>query len=1671
MYSIDPPYHQQQILDSLPGWTKHLHHTHASRLLRRAHAEHVNAEGQFPEWFTQATPEQQIDLRNAIHRRTTSHKALAKALKGLRGITEFCQPLLQAELGLTVPVTDAQFRFQPFTSHQEGDFPDPDASHSTPRPLTFIEQPTGSATLTSLLEAALHNFEGMPEVGSFSTLQASITDSTELPGLSTSQFVSRCRTLDLGQRYQAHLQSLYGGDRKAQVQPAWVQARRDELAVKCVIAHLRGKLSDAGYQALRQFCVTDTVPRYGTHPIVARTLTLLDFQVHDLLLLTPTGVTTPPYIAYLPFDDEHPVQEFASLLALGRYMRLRLLEPAFRERFLEHVALKDRPEMARKLTARLFEKPHSHMFPLELPSPAFGETEPGVHPWQGQVVDEAHEQDDAPRPVRFPALAVHEVSIAFPVWPKLFNAHVQRLQADARGIAVPTADMDAKARAERLAHWAERGLTLLNVAAVFVPGLDAVMLAVNAAQVMASIFHGFEAWSEGNNAEAVAQVESLLVNLGSVIVIAGAAKLAKASGFVDWMNSIWVDGEQRLWHPQLEQYRSPVALPEGLLPDAEGILAHDGRHFIELGDDVHEVARDAEGHWRIVHPNDPQAYQPRIEGNGKGAWRMKHERPQDWSRVTLMRRLGPLSKGLKDEDLLAALDSTALDRGVLEQLHADGRRPPALLEDALRRLEADTTADDIIARTRAGSPLAAYKQFAATALGELSGWPEDVVLEVFDGTEPMGSATRYGRNWLGDTVIPLTRTDLDNGDLARIVLEHLDEDAVNALLPEGTDTAHRQQALQTLMADQLASKRQSLFDSFYNSTSEAAWPSTAPLGRQFPSLPRQALEELAGQANTRERETLLADRVPLRIAEEARLMQAHARLDRAILGLYRSSLANADTQSIRAGLLAKHPQWTTEQCYHAALADRPRAARLIGQQPLPKGFRSPLRLGDGRVGYPLSPGIFASRAERELHALYPGLADRELRQLLTTLRARGNATEQIQALRTQLDGLRQQLKDWASTGANDWGEEVGQFYNRASDVLIRAWQRMDGETLTLSNLALDAMPSLSARFDHITELVLENLNVTELPNDFLQAFPSLRRVEVTSSPQIRTSSLLRALRNAPQLRELRLSGTRMEQLPAVANEVLPQLQHLRSLSLPRNRLTLTPQDLQMLAGLRLETLDLRANRIVLDADTASQFRNMGELRELRLSNNPLVTSPDLTGLDNLATLHLDSCQLERWPAGLSGLMQRTPSMLRELDLSMNRIDQVPDMPALLVSPYVEGLLGRRSQYRFRFNHNPLDENARRGLEVAGVSVEPLSEATGQALAPAPATAPRINWLEHATEPQQTTWKALFDEDGHASLRQVVEQVGMSASARRQPKAFARQVWALLERAAASTRLRKRLEQVASAFPVSCGDAGADAFDTLQIEIMAYDEAGGAQVATAPLFQFFRRLFRRDQVNELAQTLFNARLARRNALHTLDAWHALPVGERGVRPTVPPLHRFDTVSDDVLLNGLGQGLDLIEMRMALRTGLSRTLEFPALQHDMLYRDTADISALTEEAIGDEVETRDEDAQARRQWVSRQPTWRRLLRSEYRARFDALRKRWDVGVDYLEGNELEGPLEPPVADALSQALHRSPLGEDGQPLRLEIASDQYVAGMNRMALGLEEDEDALYLKLTTRRDPNN
>ncbi|MEX5624210.1 hypothetical protein ABFV62_29200, partial [Pseudomonas syringae] len=79
-----------------------------------------------------------------------------------------------------------------------------------------------------------------------------------------------------------------------------------------------------------------------------------------------------------------------------------------------------------------------------------------------------------------------------------------------------------------------------------------------------------------------------------------------------------------------------------------------------------------------------------------------------------------------------------------------------------------------------------------------------------------------------------------------------------------------------------------------------------------------------------ERESLTNGRVPLRIAEEARLLQARARLDRAILGIFRPSLATDDSQRVQQALQAEHPQADSAQLLQLALGDRQHCASLLG---------------------------------------------------------------------------------------------------------------------------------------------------------------------------------------------------------------------------------------------------------------------------------------------------------------------------------------------------------------------------------------------------------------------------------------------------------------------------------------------------------------------------------------------------------------------------------------------------------------------------------------------------------------------------------------------------------------------------------------------------------------------
>ncbi|MBF8758000.1 dermonecrotic toxin domain-containing protein [Pseudomonas guariconensis] len=1648
-------FHHAQIVRTLPTWCKALPARRLPDLLSRLRKDYLQADGTAHAWYAKASAEDRQALNAAIDLRDSSRKALQDALKPLKGITDFCKPLLEQRLGIDDPVDQAQYHFQPFKQVLEV-LTEPTATVAAQTGQARYERdPNGKPRTLSLLEAALHNFESADEAGPFSTLQRSKTDTSPITspvaGLTAAGFVKICRDLDLGRQYQTHLESLYDGPASAWIQRLSIQASRDELCVQAWIARLQNRVTVAGHAALMQMCESAASPCYGSHALKCWRISLFTTPLNEVLLIGPDqDDQTNPCMVYIPGAPDAPLHEYASASQAASDLAKRMQDTA-----LLRVMIGLAPHTLQgALSAKLYQA-------LFVEKRLFG------------------------RKVRLnkkaPRLLFERVALPDNPWMTLHHNHVRRLKSDAASIAVPTADAQAKSRLKRLEHWLSVGLDVLNVAAMFVPLLNPIMMSIGAAQIMGSVFHGIEAWEDDDTAEALAQVESIAVNIASAAAIGAGLKALKASGFVDALQSIHHEGGERLWRPDLAAYQNPVNLPGDLSADAQGLYTLDGQHYVRIEGQAYALEQDAHGDWRLLHPSATDAYRPRLTHNSHGAWRLALEQPLDWSDIQLVRRLGHVTDGLEDADLIMAMAATGTDANVLRRVHIDGQRPPALLIDTLKRLRIDQETDDVIIRVRHAQPLAAYKHYALPALPTLPGWPQDHVILAFEGPESVGNVTRYGAAQVPDEVqIKITRTELEQGQLSQTVLSQMTPQAVTTLLSTNGADAQDVSALNDILADHLADQRGSVFESLYKSRQPALSAATEVLAGQFGGLPVDALEAILDNASPTEAQRLAAGRVPLRIAEEARRLQARARLDQALLGLNRANLANADSKRLADALAVEQPDASPAERLEAAQADRDLAARLIGQQPIKPRWRSPMRLSDGRAGYPLSGRFRFSNLLRSgrdaththLQSLYPGLNPEQIRALARDMARHGDVAGQIRVLGEQRTTLAESLQNWTDTGPQDEYDNRRRF----SRLLNRTWGRDGGQHLHLDYLVLDTLPSLPVPFPHITELSMDSLHLQTIPEDFLQSFPNLQRLELANNPQLDTRALFQALRSAPGLRSLAITRTPIAQLDAAAREALGAMRHLHTLHISRAGLTLNAADMQLLAQLPLQILQLDANAIDLTPNLAAHFSQMRSLRELSLSNNPLGNAPQLGELHNLEGLYLDGCLLTQWPTGLTELMERQDFRLRDLQLSTNHITEFPALERILQSPFVNELRTGRRLIIWTFFDNGIPEETAERLRGAGVRVletRALQPQVAQAELPVvpPEVAP-VQWLATATDAQRQLWNDLFEDGAYPDLRQVLERAGRSAQARNSPRALARQIWALLETASRDESLRDHLEQIASDFPATCGDAGTDGLSTLEIEVLAYNESTDGKIAGPRLFSFYSRLYRREQVNELAMRIYASRL-RRQARYL--AWKNVPAGQRGALPALPPLDPLD----DISLEQLGQSLvDDIEIRLALRQATAARLEFPEPSHEMLYRQTAMISEHTVDEVVDAIERLDEDESndpLRQAWIARQPSWQRFLEKRFARDFDALTERWQSGLDYLEycmdaEAEPVETLDEAVIKVLTPVLPEPLQDAAGQLRRVGVNEGVHLKATSVVLQGRQNAVEALLLDLTKQQDPN-
>ncbi|MDR6710832.1 Leucine-rich repeat (LRR) protein [Pseudomonas hunanensis] len=1616
------PYHLAQITRSLPAWSKQLPKDQIGQFVQRLQKDYLDNDGNPCHWFTTAAELDQQALRRAIAQRDATLRDLQALLADLQGISAFCTPLLQQRLAIDVPVTQAQYRFQPTQVQQPGGLPSGPDVPSEQLPII----PRGQAQLRSLLEAALHNFEGLSDTTRLSGLQVSRTDFSALPGLNLTDFIEQCRDLDLGQRYQDHLASIYHGTAAEQIQALAIRARRDEFRVQTRIARLKELISLPASAALHALCGNAPAPDYARRPLRTWQITLFGIPIHEMLLIAPAeNGKDDPVILYLPGADD-PLREFISLGQVFQYMRGKLLDEAFRKYFVALAPRALQPELMTRLKRALFTNADN----------SSGE----------KLISRTHIH-----------LQSSDELLPSQPWQHLERSHVERIKADARTIAVPTADVDARVRLERLEHWLEVGLTLLNVAAMCVPVLNPLMLTIGAAQIMGSVFHGIEAWEEGDNAEALAQLQSVLLNLAVVGAVGGGAAALKASGFVDAMRSIRIGNRERLWHPTLQGYASPIEIPALQSPDARGQYHIDGRTYARVDGTLCEQFQDHDGTWRVRHPQAPLAYAPPLADNGAGAWRLADDSPLEWDRQTLLRRLGRLDDDLSQQALEHAWRSGPFDDGVLQRLHLSGTKLPAAFEDALARLKAERQARLMIEHVRHARPLAAYKNFAVPALVELPGWPENHVIEVFHGPERWGEATRYGRlpAQSGDVFVQISRTELDNGELAEAVLAQLQDPAVfsdTSLAPNA-----RSQALQNRLADHLEQRRQGITQSLYQSQQPAPTAAGTRLSGQFPGLPSLIIEEVVSHASVLERQQIASAsaRIPLRILEEARRLQAQLRLDRAILGLYQPALATADSDLLIEGLQADNPGLSGELLFEAAANDRAQAARLIGQQPIQPGYRSPLRLSHGRLGYPLSgrgvPRRTGTAPARRLQMLYPELDSHQLSELQVELAQTNDIANAIRQLETERSVLEQGLRRWVDAAADILEREERQ---QCAEVLRHAWRREGGnirDSLTLERMRLAELPPLTARFPHIRSLNIEAQVLERVEGQFLACFPNLERLHVTGNPRLNANAVIQALLATPKLTELTITQTTLTSLSNEARHVLSMMPRLRRLDLRRNSIQLSEADITLLGSLQLEQLDLSNNRIALDQTLAQRFQDIIHLRALNLDFNPLQTAPDLRYMARLSELSMSHCDLQAWPDGLTTLMSQPQYQLRTLELSFNRIHTLPDLANVLRTPFARDLAAHLPGRRWRFSYNDMIEQTRSRLLATGVNVfEHQAEMPDW----------QTLWRTGASTAREQLWASLFEQGENSDLAGVLERLSHSAEAQRQPEALNGRVWNLLEQAAQDDTLRQDLNDLAQAFPPTCGDAGADAFSALEIRLLTY-HASISDSPVASQLALYGKLYRRAQVDTLAERIALRRTIRKAALQ-----EAQVTGDESNLPALDPLDDVQAVPDGDLIDAL---VDDIEIRLALRQRLASALDYPEPSAGMLYEQTAQLTPQILRNVTAEIRRLDLDRDARRAWMIEQPSWQRTLRQQYAPQFEAVTDYWRDGLDYLDycldkDAEPVTSLSSSLVKTLQDVLGLSLRDSQGALQRVELNSAQYQLALDALLAEQKVVEQGLLDSLT-------
>jgi hypothetical protein len=335
-------------------------------------------------------------------------------------------------------------------------------------------------------------------------------------------------------------------------------------------------------------------------------------------------------------------------------------------------------------------------------------------------------------------------------------------------------DEDAASRWKRLISYLDIAWNVFNYTAMLVPGLGEAVLGLMVAQMLAELAEGIDDWSQGDRAEASAHINGVLINfaqlalMGAGHVLPKGLPTVKPSSFVDNLLIVEMpDGKTRLWKPDLAPYEHEVKLPAGSRPDRRGVYRHNEAQVLKLNDKHYSLDADPQsGKLRMEHPRRLDAYQPQLEHNGAGAWKTELERPLEWDKRKLLRRLGHSVDDFDDATLDQIQAVSGVDEDALRRMHVESEPPPPLLVDTITRFRAYADAGKVPDQLLDNQlPDVLFNPLMKLFTDPRHGWPESRAVELFDGSQTI----KYGNNdALPADTLKLTHAEFRSRKVARV---------------------------------------------------------------------------------------------------------------------------------------------------------------------------------------------------------------------------------------------------------------------------------------------------------------------------------------------------------------------------------------------------------------------------------------------------------------------------------------------------------------------------------------------------------------------------------------------------------------------------------------------------------------------------------------------------------------------------------------------------------------------------------------------------------------------------------------------------------------------------------------------------------------------------------------